>query len=158
MYLCGQLNPSIRGGRDVDRYRYKRQPRLTISMPPPAVEEGESLLEISFNRSARVQRKSWVYSAIVWKLPEWTIVEAASEYAMDLTVNAAGYCGLLLGFTPWDRQTRRRIIIGGNSNLVIRQMQGEIGCKASGLQLLRHKALQRLQSCPKHEFLHMKRE
>ena len=37
-------------------------------------------------------------------------------------------------------------------------MRGEIDCKAPGLQLLRHKAMQRLQSWPKHEFLQMIRE
>ena len=94
----------------------KRKPRLTISMPPPTVEEGENLLVISFDGSARVKRKSGAYSAIVWKLLEWNIVAAASEYAMDLTVNGAEYSGLLLGFDLLDKQTRGRIIICGNSN------------------------------------------
>ena len=72
----------------------KRQPRLTILMPPPTMEEGESLLVVSFDGSSRVKRKSGAYSAIVWKLSEWTFVEAASENAMDLTVYAAEYRGL----------------------------------------------------------------
>ena len=37
-------------------------------------------------------------------------------------------------------------------------MRGEIDCKAPGLQLLRHKAMQKLRSWPEQEFLHMKRE
>ncbi|OWZ04049.1 reverse transcriptase [Phytophthora megakarya] len=37
-------------------------------------------------------------------------------------------------------------------------MQGEMHCKAPGLQLLRQKALNRLRSWPKHEFLHVKLE
>ena len=41
---------------------------------------------------------------------------------------------------------------------MIRQVRGEIDCKAPGIQLVRNKAMQRLQSTPKHEFLHMKRE
>ena len=102
-------------------------------MPPPTVEEGENLLVISFDGAARVKRKSGAYSAIVWKLSEWTIVAAASEYAMDLTVNAAKFRGLLFGFDMLDKQTRGRIIICGDSNLEIRQMRGEIDCKAPGL-------------------------
>ena len=43
----------------------KRQPRLTISMPPPTVEAGENILVISFDGSARVQRKCGAYSTIV---------------------------------------------------------------------------------------------
>ena len=50
------------------------------------------------------------------------------------------------------------MIICGDSNLVIRQMRGEIDCKAPGLQLLQHKAMEKLQSWPKHKFLHMKRD
>ena len=57
---------------------------------------------------------------------------AASEYAMDLTVNTAKYSGLLLWFDLLDRQTRKQIIICGDSNLGIRQMRCEIDCKAPG--------------------------
>ena len=37
-------------------------------------------------------------------------------------------------------------------------MRGEIDCKAPGLQLLRHKAMEKLRSWPIHEFLHIKRD
>ena len=69
------------------------------------------------------------------KLPEWTTVKAASDYAMNMTVNAAEYRGLLLGFDLLDRQTRGRITIRGDSNLMIRQMQGRIKCIAPEFQL-----------------------
>ena len=114
-------------------------------------------LVVSFDILARIKRKSGAYSAIVWKLPKWTIVEAASEYKIDIIMNAAEYRGLLIGFDLLDNQTRRRIIICGGSNLVIHQMRGEIDRKAPGIHLLRHKAMQRLKSWSKHEFLHVKR-
>ena len=136
----------------------RKKPRHTISMPPPTVEIGESLLVASFDGSARVKRKGGAYSAIIWKLPEWTVVAAASEFATDLTVNEAEYRGLLLSFDLLASQTRGRVIICGDSNLVIRQMRGEVDCKAPGLQLLRHKAMEKLRSWPDHAFLHMKRE
>ncbi|OWZ13770.1 reverse transcriptase [Phytophthora megakarya] len=69
-----------------------------------------------------------------------------SEYMPDLTVNEAEYLG------------QGRVVICGESNLMIRQMQGEMDYKAPGLQQLRQKALNRLQVWPKHEFLHVKRE
>ena len=65
---------------------------------------------------------------------------------------------MLLSFDLLADQDRGRVIICGDSNLVIRQMRGEIDCKARGLQLLRHKALEKLRSWPDHEFLHMKRD
>ena len=71
---------------------------------------------------------------------------AASEYTSDLNVNEAEYRGLILGLDLLADQTRGRVIICGDSNLVIREMRGEIDCKAPGLQLLRHKAMEKLRS------------
>ena len=75
---------------------------------------------------------------------------------MDLSVNAVKYRSLLIGFVLLDRL--RRINICGDSNLVIRPIRGKIDCKPPEIQLLRHKAMQILQSWPKHEFLHIKRK
>ena len=63
------------------------------------------------------------------------------KYEADLTVNTAEYRGLLLSFDLLYGQTRGRVITCGDSNLVIRQMLGEMDCKAPGLQLLRHEAM-----------------
>ena len=65
---------------------------------------------------------------------------------------------MLFGLDLLDDQNRGRVIICGESNLVIRQMRGEMDCEAPELKLLRHKAMQKLRSWPEHEFLHMKRE
>ncbi|CAI5732025.1 unnamed protein product [Peronospora farinosa] len=140
--ILGTLAASITPRKEVDEMLIaiapRKQPRQTISMPPPTVEVGEDLLVVSFDGSARVKRKGGAYSAIVWKLPEWTIVAAASEFATNLTVNEAEYRGLIFSLDLLADQTRGRVIICGDSNLVIRQMRGEIECKAPGLQLLRH--------------------
>ena len=160
--ILGALAASITPRDEVDDVLIaiapQKKPKQLVTMLPPTVGTDECLLVVSFDGSARTKRKSGAYSAIVWKLPEWTIISAASEYAADLTVNAAEYRGLLLSLDLLDNQTRGRVIICGDSNLVIRQMRGEMDCKAPGLQLLRHKAMQKLRSWPKHEFLHMKRE
>ena len=70
------------------------------------MEEGESFLVITFDGSARTKQKGGAYNAIVWKLPEWKIVNFAAEYATDLTVNEAEYRGLLLGFDLLADQAR----------------------------------------------------
>ena len=59
----------------------RKQPRQTISMPPPTVEADENLLVVSFDGSTGVKKKDGAYSVIVWKLPEGTIVDALSEFA-----------------------------------------------------------------------------
>jgi ribonuclease HI/transposase InsO family protein len=158
----GTLAASITPREEVDEILVaiapKKQPRQTILMPPPTVETGEELLVVSFDGSARVKRSAGAYGAIVWKLPGWSIVAAASEFAPDLTVNEAEYRGLLLCFDLMETLDRGRLIVCGDSNLMIRQMRGEIDCKSPGLQLLRQKAFEKLKAWPMHEFLHMKRD
>ena len=135
----------------------KKQPRQTISMPPLTGEEEENLWVASFDGSARVKRKCGACSAIIWRLPGWKVVAAASNFVPDITVDEAEYGGLLLCFDLLTDQTRGRVIICGDSNSVISQTRGEIDGKALGLQLLRHKAMEELRSWSKHEFLHVKR-
>ena len=121
--MLGTLVASITPREEVDDMLIAIAPQKkcgqTISMPPPTVEVDENLLVVSFDGSARGKRNIGAYSAIVWKLPEWTILEAASKYATDLTVNEAEYNGMLLGFELLANQDRRRVIICGDSNLVI---------------------------------------
>ena len=59
-------------------------------------------------------------------------------------MNEAEYEGMLLGFELLDPLERRRLIICGGSNLVVRQMRGEIECKAAGLTPLKGAALSKL--------------
>ncbi|KAE9289079.1 hypothetical protein PR003_g25647 [Phytophthora rubi] len=86
------------------------------------------------------------------------IVRARSEYADGLTVNEAEYRGLLLCIDLLEGETQQRLVVCGDSNLVIRQVRGEIDCKAPGLTLLRQKALDQLLAWPNHELLHVKRD
>ncbi|POM68913.1 Reverse transcriptase [Phytophthora palmivora] len=150
--ILGVIAASITPRKEVDSILIsiapRKQPRQVISMPPPTVEPDERLLVVSFDGLARVKRSGGAYSGIVWSLPEWTVISAASKYQLDLTVNEAEYHDM----------DRGRLIICGDSNLVIRQRKGEIECKAPGLTLLRQQALERLRSWPNHEFLHMKRD
>jgi hypothetical protein len=158
--ILGTIAASITPREEVDEILTaiapKKQPRQTITMPPPTVESDEELLVVSFYGSARVKRSAGAYGAIVWKLPGWSIVAASSEFAPDLTVNEAEYRGMLLCFDLLGTLDRGRLIVCGDSNLIIRQMRGEIDCKAPGLQLLRQKAFEKLKAWPMHEFLHMK--
>ncbi|KAE8999012.1 hypothetical protein PR002_g18582 [Phytophthora rubi] len=136
----------------------RKEPRRKIQAPIPTVYPGESLWVVSFDGSARVKRSGGAYSAILWKLPEWTVVRARSEYADGLTVNDAEYRGLLLCMDLLEGEAQQRLVVCGDSNLVIRQVRGEIDCKAPGLTLLRQKALDRLLAWPDHELLHVKRD
>ena len=54
-----------------------------------------------------------------------------------MAVNEVEYNGFLLCFEVLADLDRGRIILCGDSNLVIRHMRVEIDCKAPGLQLVR---------------------
>ncbi|GMF25338.1 unnamed protein product [Phytophthora fragariaefolia] len=97
----------------------RKQPRQVISMPPPTVESDEKLLVVSFDGSARVKCGGGAFSAIVWSLPDWTVISVASEYKANLTVNESEYHGLLLCFDLLAEQhvDQNRLIICGDSNL-----------------------------------------
>ncbi|KAE8982203.1 hypothetical protein PR001_g23802 [Phytophthora rubi] len=136
----------------------RKEPRRKIQAPILTVHPGENLWVVSFDGSARVKRGGGAYSAILWKLPEWTVLRTRSEYADGLTVNEAEYRGLQLWMDLLEGETQQRLVVCGDSNLVTRQVRGEIDCKAPGLTLLRQKALDRLLAWPEHELLHVKRD
>ncbi|OWY97810.1 reverse transcriptase, partial [Phytophthora megakarya] len=136
----------------------RKEPKRRIQTPIPTVDRDEVLWVISFDGSARVKRGGGAFSAILWSLPGWGVVKARSGYLENLTVNEAEYNGLILGLDLLEGLDRRRLVICGDSNLVIRQVRGEIDCKAPGLTLLKRKALDLLRKWNDHELVHVKRD
>ncbi|KAE8902030.1 hypothetical protein PF003_g14037 [Phytophthora fragariae] len=55
-------------------------------------------------------------------------------------------------------EIQQRLVVYGDSDLVIRQVRGEIDCKPPGLTLLKPKALDQLLAWPDHELVHAKRD
>ncbi|OWZ08871.1 reverse transcriptase [Phytophthora megakarya] len=136
----------------------RKEPKRRIQAPIPTVDRDEELWVISFDGSARVKRGGGAFSTIVWSLPGWEVVKARSGYLESLTVNEAEYNGLILGLDMLESLDRRRLVVCGDSNLVIRQVRGEIESKAPGLTLLKRKALHRLRKWSDHELVHVKRD
>lgn len=75
--------------------------RQSVSTPPLTAELEEDLWVASFDEEARVKRKGGPYNAIMWKLPEWKIVSAASRCSTDLTVNEANIMDCCCVLTCW---------------------------------------------------------
>ncbi|OWY92998.1 reverse transcriptase, partial [Phytophthora megakarya] len=136
----------------------RKEPKRRIQAPIPTVDRDEELWVVRFDGSTRVKRGGGAFSAIVWSLPGWEVVKARSGYLENLTVNEAEYNGLISGLDMLEGLDRRRLVICGDSNLVIRQVRGEIDCKAPGLTLLKRKALDRLRKWNDHELVHVKRD
>ncbi|OWZ05832.1 reverse transcriptase [Phytophthora megakarya] len=157
--ILGTLAASITPRSEVDNsIAPKKEPRRKIQAPIPTVISDEDLYVDSFDGSTRVKRGGGAYSPILWKLPEWTVVKASSGYAEGLTVNEAEYHGLLLCLDLLEGTDPLRLVICGDSNLVIRQVRSEINCNASGLTLLRQKVLDRLRIRSDHQLVHVKRD
>ncbi|OWZ12015.1 reverse transcriptase [Phytophthora megakarya] len=91
--------------------------------------------------------------AIAWSLPGWEVAKARSGNLESLTVNEAEYNGLILGLDMLEGLDRKRLVICGDSNLVIQQVRGEIDCEAPGLTLMKRKALDRLRKWSDHELV-----
>ncbi|KAJ8566295.1 hypothetical protein ON010_g6832 [Phytophthora cinnamomi] len=160
--ILGAMAASITSRAEVDRAFIaivpKKETKRQIQVAIPTVKPDEELFVASFDGSARVKRGGGAYSAILWKLPEWSTVRARSGYAEGLAVNDAEYHGLLLCMDLLGGEDLRGLMICGDSNLVIRQVRGEIDCKAPGLTLLRLKTLDRLRITPHLELVHVKRD
>ncbi|OWY93292.1 reverse transcriptase, partial [Phytophthora megakarya] len=160
--ILGALAASITPRSEVDMALIsiapKKESRRKIQDPIPTIGRDEELYVVSFDGSARVKRGGGAYSAIRWRLPEWRVVKARSGYAEGLTVNEGEYHGLLLCLDLLEGLDPQRLVICGDSNLVIRHVRGDIDCKAPGLTLLRQRALDQLCTWPDHELLHVKRD
>ncbi|OWZ00693.1 hypothetical protein PHMEG_00028058 [Phytophthora megakarya] len=126
----------------------RKEPNRRIQAPIPTVDREEELWVVSFDGSAQVKRSAQSCGVSP---------DGRSGYLERLTVNEAEYNGLILGLDMLGDLDRRRLVICGDSNLVIRQVPGEIGCKALGLTLLKRKALDRLRKWSDHELVHVKR-
>ncbi|KAE9181740.1 hypothetical protein PF004_g24441 [Phytophthora fragariae] len=161
--LLGTLAASITPRAFVDAALEEIAPRKRASrivvIPVPNVAHDEVLHVLSFDGSAKVKREGGAYSAVIWQLLNWEIAHAASGYATDLTVNEAEYRGLLLGCSLLEElDDVTRLVVCGDSNLVIRQMRDEMDCKSPGLKLLRQKTRNALQAWPHCELFHVRRD
>ncbi|OWY91942.1 hypothetical protein PHMEG_00039247, partial [Phytophthora megakarya] len=111
-------------------------------------------LVVSFDGSAKTEKYGGYGSCswIVWRLPDWTIVTAASAYLEATTVNMAEYSGMNNGVQAALDIGATDLVIVGDSRLAIQQSLGE----SLMTQLNRHRELvARLKSV---KYLHAVRE
>ncbi|KAE8885407.1 hypothetical protein PF003_g30742 [Phytophthora fragariae] len=117
-------------------------------------------LVVSFDGSAKTEKYGGYGSCswIVWRLPEWQIVIAASAYLEKTTVNMAEYMGVTNGVLAALEHGAEDLVIVGDSRLAIQQSLGVIACRKESLmtQLSRHKEITaKLKSV---KYLHVLRE
>ncbi|KAG3143593.1 hypothetical protein PC128_g24559 [Phytophthora cactorum] len=100
---------------------------------------------LSFDGSAKTETHGGYGSCswILWRLPEWTIVTAASAFLESTTVNVTEYTGMSQGVKAAIDNNIDELIIVGDSRLAIQQSLGVIACRKETLQtqLNNHKEL-----------------
>ncbi|GMF43589.1 unnamed protein product [Phytophthora fragariaefolia] len=100
---------------------------------------------LSFDGSAKTEKNGGYGSCswILWSLPSWDIVIAASAHLQSTTVNIAEYTGMNDGVMAALERGLTDLIIVGDSRLVIQQSMGAMAGKKEALQLelARHKKL-----------------
>ncbi|OWY96989.1 hypothetical protein PHMEG_00032593 [Phytophthora megakarya] len=95
-------------------------------------------LVVSFDGSAKAEKNGGYGSCswIVWKLPEWHIVIAASAYLEVTTVNMAEYNGMNNGVFAALEHGAEHVVIVGDSRIAIQQSLGVIACRKDSLVAL----------------------
>ncbi|OWY93811.1 hypothetical protein PHMEG_00036649 [Phytophthora megakarya] len=100
---------------------------------------------VSFDGSAKTEKNGGYGSCawVVWRLPEWTIVLAASAYLESTTVNVAEYTGMNNGVRAALELGADNLVVVGDSRLAIQQSLGVIACRKETLmaRLNHHKEL-----------------
>ncbi|OWZ15652.1 reverse transcriptase [Phytophthora megakarya] len=113
---------------------------------------------IRFDRAAKTPTKKGSCGCILWKLPEWRVIQARCFTLKDVTVNNAEYQGLRNGLVMSSERNVEDLVVVRDSRIVIQQVQGLINCHQPNL-------LHRLTECQtlKEKFrtvrlVHVKRE
>ncbi|OWZ17605.1 LOW QUALITY PROTEIN: hypothetical protein PHMEG_0008442 [Phytophthora megakarya] len=100
---------------------------------------------VSFDGSAKTEKNGGYGSCswIVWKLPKWQIVIAASAYLEQTTVNMPAYSGMNHGVIATLEHGSEDLVIVGGSRLAIQQSLGVVACRKYSLMTLlnRHQEL-----------------
>ena len=87
-----------------------------------------------------------------------TVVKELSRYLGHATNNVAEYEGLLMGLEALLRLGKKRIRVQSDSQLLVRQLNGEYRVKDEKLSRLHQKAQALLRRLGAYRFIHVRRE
>ncbi|OWY99364.1 hypothetical protein PHMEG_00029637 [Phytophthora megakarya] len=115
---------------------------------------------ISFDGSAKTEKNGGYGSCswIVWKLPEWQIVIAASACLEQTTVNMAEYSGMNHGVIAALEHGAEGLVIVEDSRLTIQQSLGVIACRKDSLKTLLNRHRELVAKLKSIRYLHVARE
>jgi ribonuclease HI len=86
------------------------------------------------------------------------LVKELSRYLGRTTNNVAEYKGLLLGLKALHQLGARKIVVQSDSQLLVRQLNGEYRVRDEKLKVLFERALSLLRRFDSHRIVHVRRE
>ncbi|KAF0692212.1 Aste57867_16690 [Aphanomyces stellatus] len=98
------------------------------------------------------------YGAVLWRLPEWTIVWAGYGLVPDATVNIAEYTGCIAALRQAGHMGLPVLHVFGDSRLVIHQLLNWMHCRQPHLMTLRDEVFQLSRRLPMSSFHHIRRQ
>ena len=123
----------------MDQSKITSSPTL-ISPFPQITREFEGYVA-TFDGAVRTKAPiAGAYSAILWRLPNWDIVYAASFYDLDLTVNDSEYCGLNKVLDIALEHGVNDLILCGDSRIALHQVNGSLRCHKPSLAIRMNQA------------------
>ena len=86
------------------------------------------------------------------------VVRALSRYLGHATNNVAEYEALLMGLDALVELKRRKIVVQSDSQLLVRQLNGEYRVKDAKLKVLYQRAISLLRQFDSYRIVHVRRE
>ncbi|DAZ99971.1 TPA: hypothetical protein N0F65_008778, partial [Lagenidium giganteum] len=117
---------------------------------------GATIFVVAFDLSAKPKRASGGFAGILWRLDGWLLKDARSAFVEEATVNEAKYRGAFLELELAVARGVKHVILCGDSNLVIRQLRGDMACITPTLTVLKMRVEQLFYRFSSIQFLHMK--
>jgi ribonuclease HI len=86
------------------------------------------------------------------------VIQELSRYLGHATNNVAEYEGLLMGLEALVKSGKKRIVVQSDSQLLVRQLNGEYRVKDEKLKILFQRAISLLHRFESYRILHVPRE
>ena len=140
-FIPALLASSLTDYKDFDEVLENVSPSKILSSPTlvspfPQIPREYDGYVATFDGAVRTKAPiAGAYSAILWKLPNWDIVYAASFYEPDLTVNDSEYSGMNAVLNIALEHTVRDLILCGNSRIALHQLTGALRCHKPNLAI-----------------------
>ena len=113
---------------------------------------------LTFDGGCKNKRQASFGGFVLWEIPGWGIIRMGSIYSTDGTNNESEYQACKAGMNLAIEEGVKNLVVVGDSNLVIKQLQGVMQIHSPGLLLLHNQCLALVPKFDECVFFHVRRE